>query len=219
MTEYLLGRTQATPLTAWLRIPLDWFSSATVAQFPDESHTSIRRIFTPNQQPHSKRIFCGYCGTHLSYWTEHPTAESEYLNVTLGSLLGDDIRALKELDLLSEDIAPEDVGAMDGAQQELSNTNQLHEADSTNRASGQRRWQDSLSETGAPDWFEEMIAGSQLGNTRRYRRGIGSNSDGSMTVQWEISEFQEGDSEPATPTGSSKRKIADVSNDDTTMRG
>ena len=210
------GRSQATPLTAWLRIPLDWFSSATIAQFPDESHTSIRRIFTPEHQPHCKRVFCGFCGTHISYWTEEPPEEADYLSVTLGSLLGDDIRALQELDLLPEDMEPEGVGATNGGNDNRAvTTQQQQESDQavTRRSHRQGR-------LGDLDWFEEMLDGSRLGRTQKTRRGKGSNADGTMTVQWEVSEYREGDSEPSNPAGgSSKRKIGDVSSDDVAMRG
>ena len=216
-----VGRSQATPLTAWLRIPLDWFSSTTVAQFPDESHTSIRRIFTPDYQPNCKRVFCGYCGTHLSYWTEEPASEAGYLSITVGSLLGDDVRALQDLDLIPEDVDSQDVtAATDGSNDNraVATTQQPQEPDPeavTRRGRRQGR-------LGDLDWFEEMIDGSRLGRTQKTRRGIGTDANGTTTVQWEVSEYREGDSEPSTPTtttGSSKRKIGDVGGDDIAMRG
>jgi hypothetical protein len=205
-------RSQATPLTAWLRVPLAWFSSTTIAQFPDESHTSIRRIFTPEHQPHCKRVFCGYCGTHLTFWTEEPATEAEYLSVTLGSLVSEDIRALQDLDLLPEDVEPEDVGlATDGTAETRQVAQKPQSAEAVVRKT-QRQ-----GKLGDIDWFEEMINGSRLGRTQQTRRGMGVSADGNTTVQWEISEYTEGDDEPASSTG--KRKLEDAAEDDINMRG
>src|SRR2546423_1742983 len=50
-TNIQTGRAQATPLTSWLRIPLAWYSSHTISYFPDETHISIRRVYTSPKQP------------------------------------------------------------------------------------------------------------------------------------------------------------------------
>ena len=50
----------------------------------------------------AKRHFCGFCGTPLSYWSENPKSEAEFISLTLGSLVGDDLRDLDELGLLPE---------------------------------------------------------------------------------------------------------------------
>ncbi|KIX07590.1 uncharacterized protein Z518_02243 [Rhinocladiella mackenziei CBS 650.93] len=187
-------RSQATPLTAWLRVPLAWYSSSTRAFFPDETHSSIRRIFTPRHIPHCRRIFCGYCGTHLSFWTEQPPSEAEYMNITLGSLLSEDIRALQDLDLLPEDAEPQDVLSTEqgsvqapAGQQALART-------------GRRGI------TGTLSWFEEMLDGSRLSRTHNIRKGVGVSADGSTTVEWEITEYFDdgtGESQEAqTSTGS-----------------
>ena len=82
----------ATPLAAFLRVPLSWYHSSTQSFFDDESHAMIRRVYTHPSQQHAKRHFCGFCGTPLSYWSERPAGEAEYMNVTLGSLLSEDLR-------------------------------------------------------------------------------------------------------------------------------
>jgi hypothetical protein len=203
-------------LTAWLRVPIDWVSSTTVAQFPNETHSSIRRTFTPAQEPSCKRVFCGYCGTHLSYWTEHPAAESEYLSITLGSLLYEDIHALQELDLLPGDTTPEELGATpantDGVQEDSAVANVSQEQPTAQRSTRTGR-------LGDLDWFEEMINGSQLGRTQNTRRGMGVSADGNTQVSWEVSEYFEGENEttPAIATGS-KRKIEDIGEDDVAMK-
>lgn len=139
------------------------------------------------------------------------------MSITVGSLLGDDVRALQDLDLLPEDVEPQDVAATAGNNDNraVATTQQPQESDQavTRRIQRQGR-------LGDLDWFEEMIDGSRLGRTQKTRRGMGANADGTATVQWEVSEYREGDSEPPTPTsGNSKRKIGDVTGDDVAMRG
>ena len=210
------GRSQAAPLTAWLRVPLDWVSSTTVAQFPDESHSTIRRTFTPQHQPHSKRIFCGFCGTHLSYWTEEPPSEADFLSVTLGSLLGDDFRALQELDLLPEDVEPEDVGAANPDTENSQTTRTVTTQQEQPLAQRTHRH----GRIGDLDWFEEMIDGSRLGRTQTTRRGMSTSADGMTSMHWEISEYVDDSSDPTTTSTRSKRKIGDIgSGDDTPMKG
>ncbi|KAK7225700.1 hypothetical protein V2G26_013703 [Clonostachys chloroleuca] len=92
-----------TPLAAYLRVPLSWYHSTTFAQFPDETHAMIRRVYTPPNQGSSMRHFCGFCGTPLSYWCENPISEASYINLTLGSLLQDDLRDLEDMGLLPDD--------------------------------------------------------------------------------------------------------------------
>jgi hypothetical protein len=65
-----------------------------------------------------------------------------------------------------------------------------------------------------------MIDGSRLGRTQKARRGMGVSVDGSTMMQWEMSEYAEGEDDASIPTTStSKRKIGDVSGDDVNMRG
>ncbi|KAJ6191339.1 hypothetical protein N7519_001360 [Penicillium mononematosum] len=100
-------RFHGTPLSAWLRVPLDWYQSHTLSFFPDESHSSIRRVHSPRHAPQTQRVFCGYCGTPLTFWTEEPIEESNFMSVTIGSLLVDDQRALDDLRLLPRDFDEE----------------------------------------------------------------------------------------------------------------
>ncbi|PYH45709.1 uncharacterized protein BP01DRAFT_391479 [Aspergillus saccharolyticus JOP 1030-1] len=93
-------RFHGSPLTAWLRVPLSWYQSHTQSYFPDETHASIRRIFSPYHAPHTQRVFCGFCGTPLTYWSEVPRDEADYMSVSLGSLFGEHQRKLEDLDLL-----------------------------------------------------------------------------------------------------------------------
>ncbi|RMZ91950.1 hypothetical protein DV736_g814, partial [Chaetothyriales sp. CBS 134916] len=156
--------------TPVLRVPLTWVSSATIALFPDETHTTIRRTFTPASAPHVKQVFCGYCGTHISRWSEQPRSEADFLSVMLSTLGSRGLGRLEELDLLQtaeEAVVP-----------------------TTRTRTRQGR-------VGALDWYEELIEGSRLGRTLQTRRGVGTTADGSTAVQWEVSEWTEADDEAA----------------------
>lgn len=164
-------------------------------------------------------MFCGYCGTHLSYWTEEPAAEADYLSVTLGSLVSDDIRALQDLELLPEDVEPQDVGAHSETDRAADTRQVARQQVSEEPMVRRSQRQGTL---GDIDWFEEMINGSRLGRTQQKRRGMGVSADGTTTVQWEISEYREGEDEfsaSATTAGTGKRKFEDVTGDDVNMKG
>ena len=207
MLKSVSGRSQGTPLTAWLRVPLSWYSSSTQAFFPDETHASIRRTFSPLHTPHTQRIFCGYCGTHLTFWSEKPPSEADFLNITLGSLANDDIRALQDLELVPGNVDPDTVGLSQ---------------DTTEQAPATQRDDQTLTRTerngnsGDLSRFEEMLDGSRLGRTHNIRRGVGVSSDGTTGVEWEVSEYVDDGSAEAPQTGS-KRKIGEIGNDDEKM--
>ncbi|KAK2739091.1 hypothetical protein FQN55_009624 [Onygenales sp. PD_40] len=179
-------RIQATPLTAWLRVPLLWYQSCTTSYFPDETHSTIRREFVPPNAPFSKRHFCGYCGTPLTYWSESPPEEAEYMSVTIGSLFGEDQAALEDLDLLPADA---DAESVTGPLATSSTSTQL--TPSQPQISRKRRF-------GVLDgipWFEEMIEGSRLGRVGKRRRGVGISADRSARMEWEVSEWRDDRSE------------------------
>lgn len=190
-------------MTAWLRVPIAWYQSHTRSYYPDETHSTIRRTFTPLHAPHCKRIFCGFCGTPLTYWTEEPVSESDYLQITVGSLLGDDIRALEDLNLLPQDIDVDTLTQTDAP----ADTDQDRAVTSTGNATT-RTERSGIS--GDLSWFEEMISGSALGRTKRIRRGMGVNADGTKRVEWEVTEIGAGDDDSDSGTGRGKRKIGDV---------
>ncbi|PMD36956.1 hypothetical protein L207DRAFT_410532, partial [Hyaloscypha variabilis F] len=160
-------RSQATPLSAWLRVPLSWYQSSTIAFFDDETNVSIRRAYTSPHEQSSKRHFCGFCGTPLSYWSESPPSEAEYISLTLGSLSGHDLRDLEDLGILPQE-AVEDA-ALDNEKIEARGGNDANE--------------------GLP-WFESLVKGSQLGNMRR-SWGSRESGNGRFKVEWEIVEWTE----------------------------
>jgi len=193
-------RSQGSPLSAWLRVPLSWYHSTTYAYFDDETHSAIRRVYTSPREQHAKRHFCGFCGTPLSYWSESPPSEAEYISLTLGSLTGEDLRDLEELGLLPK----EALGDIEESEIAETVTPQTE-----NSLISQAR--------GGLPWFETMIEGSKLGKIRR-SKGQGQTSDGRLKVEWEVVEWtDDGDADETQST--SKRKLADIEDPDAVMEG
>jgi hypothetical protein len=154
------------PLAAYIRVPLSWYHSTTRAFFPDETHATIRRVYTHPNQQHAKRHFCGYCGTPLSYWSEKPWTEADFINLALGSLMREDLEDLEDLGLVREE-----AGTTPAATATSSH-------DATPRLS-----------SGVP-WFDRMVEGSRLDRLRRAQakpQDIGSH----VEIDWEIVEFSD----------------------------
>lgn len=179
--EANIGRFHGTPITAWLRVPLDWYQSHTRSFFPDETHASIRRAHTPRHAPHTRRIFCGFCGTPLTFWTEEPREEADFMSVAIGSLFGEDQRALEDLNLLPGD-SDEEVSEVVPSSSSVIASSGI----SPNISRSFRRG----TADGIP-WFEEMVEGSRLGRLMRARRGMGMSEDQSTTIEWEVSEWHD----------------------------
>ncbi|KAL7950499.1 hypothetical protein V8C42DRAFT_306692 [Trichoderma barbatum] len=186
----------ATPLAAYIRVPLSWYHSSTYAFFPDETHTMIRRVYTHPSQDYSKRHFCGFCGTPLSYWSEEPRSEAEFINLTLGSLLREDIRDLEDMGLIPED-------------EDSPPSSEAPPSTPTRRTAIQQSF-------GVP-WFDGLIEGSRLGSMRR-SHGAKRSRDGQTSIEWDIVEYSEngggemdmGEAEATTlSTQLGKRKATD----------
>ncbi|ESZ93726.1 hypothetical protein SBOR_5911 [Sclerotinia borealis F-4128] len=180
-------RSQAAPLSAWLRVPLAWYHSTTYAFFDDESHHLIRRSYTPPSEQYAKRHFCGFCGTPLSYWTEEPAAHADYISLTLGSLASSDLRDLEELGLLPKE-------ALEDAQNDKQTIESVISRTENNGGG----------EQGLP-WFETMVQGSRLGKMRTSRGTRTSN--GRIKVDWEIVEWTAEDEDGLTSITTGKRKL------------
>ncbi|KAJ5126699.1 hypothetical protein N7448_007478 [Penicillium atrosanguineum] len=184
-------RSHGTPITAWLRVPLDWYQSSTRSFFPDETHSSIRRIFTPRHAPDTRRIFCGFCGTPLTFWTEEPHEEAEFMNIAIGSLFSEDQRVLEELDLLpadsdeEESVAEPSSSALEPAMDTVSSII----VPSFGNQGLSRSFRHGTA--GGIPWFEEMVEGSRLGRLMQSRRGMGVSDDQSTSFEWEISEWHD----------------------------
>jgi hypothetical protein len=181
-------------------VPLNWYTSATFAQFPDEERSSIQRTFVTPSASHSRRQFCGYCGTQLTSWHEQTRDDADHICLTVGSLLDEDQALLGEL------------GYLPGAES----------SDDDTRAPGPSRSPQAVARAeqqlrGAP-WFEEIIKNTRLGHFKQQRGGHTAR-DGSVKVEWEVVEWTEGDDADdeggVTP---SKRKIGQVDEEDAEMR-
>ena len=184
----LLIQSSASGRALSLRVPLAQIHSETYAFYSDETPNTIRRAFTPENAPHTKRHFCGICGTSLSHWSEESPEEAELIYVNLKTLKSEDVDRLQDAGILSAVTEDETEGS--------------HESSKGSRqviSIGQGR------EFRGNPWFEEMIQGSELGRFRR-RRGGETSSDGKTKVEWEVTEFESGEGDDgATVTG--KRKL------------
>lgn len=151
----------------------------------------IRRVYTHPSQEHAKRHFCGFCGTPLSYWSEEPRTEAEYINLTLGSLLQEDLQDLEDLGLIPEE----------------------SESEPEEKQIGSPHRDNALRQSFGVPWFDGMVEGTRLGRMRR-THGIQRSDDGTVKVEWEIIEESDGpdsaDVDMETGSASSgKRKLQD----------
>lgn len=194
LTDGLPAHTHSSPLSAWLRVPLTWYHSTTFSFFDDETHSSIRRVYTPPGNQSTKRHFCGYCGTPLSFWSEEPKEEKDYISLTLGSLVNQDLRDLGELGLLP----PEAAEGLESPPP----------SDRITPAGAQDLQRGAVAQTpvrvrqGLP-WFESMIDGSQLGRVKVRR---GEEEKNGRRVEWEIVEWTEGDEQSRREASPTKRQ-------------
>jgi hypothetical protein len=122
-------------------------------------------------------------------WTDRDSGDSDFINITLGSLFDEDLEQLEELGLLQIE--------SDG---ESDSSNREAEVDRAPHVQG-------VAHRGAP-WFEEMIEHSSLGKLKRQKGGRTS-GDGSVQVEWEIIEFTSGEDDELT-SSSGKRKIGEL---------
>lgn len=169
---------------------------------------SIRRVFTPRHAPHTKRHFCGFCGTPLTHWSEENQEEAEWICVNVGSLRTESVERLEEAGYLTT--ADEEENAREAS----STTRDRSQPDSAViRTEGR--------EVRGVPWFEEMVQGSDMGRVKR-RRGGETSVDGRSRVEWEVVEIG-GDEGEGVVSSTAKRKISSVAGagegDDVHMRG
>ncbi|KAF2666619.1 hypothetical protein BT63DRAFT_427054 [Microthyrium microscopicum] len=179
-------RLQASPLTAFLKIPLTWFESTTVAFYPDETHQTIRRTFSTPSRENLSNQFCGYCGTQLSQWDDSSPEANDFVWLTLGSLLDDDLDQLEALGILDLDNSEEE---------------EAKEEDTSARKNSVFDSPQLSAHRGAP-WFEEAVEDTKLGRIKRQKGGYAS-ADGSESVEWEVMEWTSTEDD----TNSGKRKL------------
>lgn len=173
--------------------------STTYALYPDETHNTIRRVFTPYHAPHTKRHFCGFCGTALSSWSEKTPEEAQWIVVNMSSLRHESLERLQNAGYLT---APEE------------------EEDNREGVLAREEPSQSLEfgrEVRGSPWFEEMVEGSELGRIRR-RRGGQTSIDGRTKYEWEVVDIG-GEEAENTTTGTAKRKLGVMGmEDDVDMR-
>ncbi|KAI0887095.1 uncharacterized protein GGS22DRAFT_104255 [Annulohypoxylon maeteangense] len=167
----------ATFLSEFLRVPIHWYHSQIFPFFPDESRATIRRAYSHPDEQSVIRQFCGFCGTTLTYWTEDPVTEAGYIQITLGSLLTEDLYDLGDMGLVPDD--PEQESEQDRMEIESAS-----ETGHATQSSGH-------DVTGIP-WFESLTFGSRLGSIYAARR-VEESRDGRVRVEYEITEWAEGD--------------------------
>lgn len=152
----------------------------------------IRRVFEGQNplQRQTKRYFCGFCGTPLSYWTERPPTEADFIQLTLASLSGEDLRDL------------EDMGLIPGPE-----TEPEAEAEAAPDPEGETT-KPARTIRGVP-WFDSLVEGSRLGNLRR-AQGVDRSGEGGVEVEWEIIEWTEGGDNDSVTVGAPEAHLEDV---------
>lgn len=105
-------------------------------------------------------------------------SEAEYINITLGSLLQEDLRDLEDMGFLPDEAAspePEASGEKEASQTQTSGLSPATRSTALRQSYG-------------VPWFEGLVAGTRLGNMTR-SHGIKRTEDGKVKVEWEIFEF------------------------------
>lgn len=113
----------------------------------------------------------------MSYWSENPHTEADFINLTLGSLLREDLRDLEDMGLIPEEEDNNDL------------VRQPSEVVGRNTA---------LRQSYGVPWFDGMVEGTRLGNMRR-SQGVKQSQDGRVKVEWEIVEYSGNGDESAGP--------------------
>ncbi|CAK7223515.1 hypothetical protein SBRCBS47491_005231 [Sporothrix bragantina] len=211
----------ASPLPTYLRVPLSWYHSTTMPLFPDETQSMIHRSYEHlnpgaargggvTNSTGTRRHFCGFCGTPLSFWSETPRSEADYIRLALGSLSPEDLDELDEWAGTADD-------SEEGEDEEEEEEDEAEKAvESLKRAKpGDGPLGRIMSSTGIP-WFDSFVEGSRLGrhllrqqkqnlkqaltqsgdsgaHIRRHDAGSAQSADGSVQVEWEVLEWTEGD--------------------------
>lgn len=151
---------------------------------------------------HTRRQFCGFCGTPLTYWSEHPRTEADYIQITMGSLCREDLGDLEDMGLI-----PESPGEDQTLQLPSRGGAQEAPVTSTSTAVQPVVHRDT---TSIP-WFDSIVEGSSLGGRLRATKGTRHSADGATTIEWEIVEYNDdGGEEVSTPSSNNgKRKLGD----------
>ncbi|PSR75305.1 hypothetical protein BD289DRAFT_487157 [Coniella lustricola] len=201
---------QASPISAHIRIPLEWYHSATYALFPDETAAQIRRVYEHPSERHARRQFCGFCGTPLTYWSEQPRTEADYIQVTMGSLYREDLGDLEDMGLIPD-------SPVDNRQFELAARGGHEPSTAAGGAAGSPAATGSATavqqtrgrETTSIPWFDSIMEGSSLGGRLRTTKGTRQSADGSTRIEFEIMEYNDDADGGNSPPATGKRKLGD----------
>ncbi|KAH6627693.1 hypothetical protein F5144DRAFT_281718 [Chaetomium tenue] len=204
--------TLGTPLPAYLRVPLQYYRATALPKQPDETNAMIHRAYDPPGarnwketaeeeearggcgQGHTRRYFCGFCGTPLSFWSESPPAEADFICLTLGSLLPEDLADLEELGLLAG------LGLPRGSPSPGPNPSGAAAASGSGSGSGSdalrggdgdvaREEEGVVGSVGVLSWLDTLTEGSRLGELLRQARGGAAVPKGRVRIEWEIVEW------------------------------
>lgn len=185
----VIGFSHASPISAFIRVPLTWYQSVTVALFPDESPIEIKKVYSGfDDVPTDRHCFCGFCGTALTLWSESPRSEAEYIRVCLGSLDGTDLRDLEDLGLvrfeadeeLDEKKATKSEPEVQDAEDVPALTAQLMVVEEEEHKAGQdddgddEYYTPTISLHHGLAWLDRLMEGSRLGGSIRLRHSIGT---------------------------------------------
>lgn len=152
----------------------------------------------------TKKHFCGYCGTPLSFWSEEPPSEAEFIHLTLGSLDQGDLQDLEDMGLIPGD-SDDDTLTGDETKDEPQEGTAETNADS-------KRETRALRQTFGVSWLDTMMRNTKLGKLR-HSHGGHTSDDGNVQVSWEVVEFTDGGDQDtemeAAPLTATKRKLDD----------
>lgn len=164
------------------------------------------------------RHFCGFCGTPLTYWSEDPPEEADYIQLALGSLSPGDLADLEDRGFLegilegNEGGEEEREGVERGGEETEMNGETSGKRTGVGAGGGagelvSRTPYGSRGTVGALPWFDSLTEGSRLGTLRRARGG-GTNRAGTVRVEWEVVEWTDDDA--VGRESPRKRKVEEV---------
>ncbi|KAK4038473.1 hypothetical protein C8A01DRAFT_47932 [Parachaetomium inaequale] len=224
-------RSTLGPLPSYLRVPLQYYRTLTLPFHADETNAQIHRVYDDHHPHHTtKRHFCGFCGTPLSFWSETPRGEADFIRLALGSLLPEDLGDLEELGFLDSPSSTPSTrsgggrGAASSPDEDDEDGDEVREdgggVDMDARGMGMAGTgagekqvvvggAENMGRVGALPWFESLTEGSRLGTTLRRAWGGGTDATGRVRVEWEVVEWNE-DDEVGGGGSPRKRKLEEV---------
>lgn len=151
------------------------------------------------------RHFCGFCGTPLSYWSEH---DADFIQLSLGSLVPRDLADLEELGFLPASSSGSEGEEEGGGGEQPRRTQPRHERGQGQEGLGGQEEVVVMGRVGAVPWFDGLVEGSRLGRVCREAAGVG---EGRVRVEWEVVEWtEEEEGDGGGGASPRKRKLGEV---------